>query len=403
MDPDGDGDSDVFSASNIDNTIALYKNLGGGVFGPQQPILVGTNHNNSMVSADLDGDGDLDLLTASTIDSKIVWSEDLGAGAFGFERVIASPVEGVVHLGSGDFDLDGDVDVVASVSKTAGAWQDDIVWFENFGSGNFGPPREFGTTATGGRAVFVADLDSDSDLDVLYAGDEGSGDEIYWYENRQVSDCNGNGIFDSLELAAGTSLDCNNNGVLDECDLALGTSVDCDLDGIPDECGTDCNGNGIADTCDLLAPDTDLDGDGVLDACSNPPFKADVYEISLSAGGVQTFTLNGPSGFLNMYLLLGSVSGTSPGIPSGSFTVPLNLDPYFTHTLALPNTPPLTASLGFLSFSGQVAGSSPTFALPPSSDPSLVGLTLHHAYVVFGFATGNLSFVSYPAPLHLVP
>ncbi len=51
-------------------------------------------------------------------------------------------------------------------------------------------------------------------------------------------DCNGNGIFDDLDLENGTSADCNGNGVPDECDIA---------GGVPD-----CNGNGIPDTCDQL-------------------------------------------------------------------------------------------------------------------------------------------------------
>lgn len=49
-------------------------------------------------------------------------------------------------------------------------------------------------------------------------------------------DCNGNGIPDHCDIAAGFSKDCNQNGVPDECDITTATSQDCDANGEPDEC-----------------------------------------------------------------------------------------------------------------------------------------------------------------------
>ena len=39
-------------------------------------------------------------------------------------------------------------------------------------------------------------------------------------------DCNGNGIPDADDIAAGTSQDCNGNGIPDECEIAGGAEVD---------------------------------------------------------------------------------------------------------------------------------------------------------------------------------
>jgi len=79
------------------------------------------------------------------------------------------------------------------------------------------------------------------------------------------SDCDGNGVLDTCDLAGG-SADCNANGRLDTCDLAGGTSADCDGDGIPDECagGDDCNLNGVPDFCEtvILHVDAQATGDG---------------------------------------------------------------------------------------------------------------------------------------------
>ncbi len=69
--------------------------------------------------------------------------------------------------------------------------------------------------------------------------------------NWSGADCNGNGVPDPIDIAAGTSRDCNGNGIPDECDLASGTSADCDANGRPDECDPDCNGNGLPDACEL--------------------------------------------------------------------------------------------------------------------------------------------------------
>jgi hypothetical protein len=74
-DLDGDGDADVLSASDYDDKIAWYENLGGGTFGPQQVITTSANQPYSVYAADLDGDGDADVLSASSVDDKIAWYE----------------------------------------------------------------------------------------------------------------------------------------------------------------------------------------------------------------------------------------------------------------------------------------------------------------------------------------
>jgi hypothetical protein len=53
--------------------------------------------------------------------------------------------------------------------------------------------------------------------------------------NPNQMDCDGNGIGDVCDLAAGAP-DCNFNHVLDSCDVASGTSLDANQNGIPDEC-----------------------------------------------------------------------------------------------------------------------------------------------------------------------
>ena len=81
-----------------------------------------------------------------------------------------------------------------------------------------------------------------------------------------LSDCNYNGIWDHVELAAGTSPDCNLNGVPDDCDLDAATSPDCNLNNVPDEC--DVGGAFLAASPQLSPIGA---GSDQSYACSSPP------------------------------------------------------------------------------------------------------------------------------------
>ncbi|MFT6041953.1 MAG: hypothetical protein ACI9C2_002130, partial [Gammaproteobacteria bacterium] len=189
-------------------------------------------------------------------------------------------------------------------------------------------------------------------------------------------DCNGNSIPDYTDIATGTSSDCNANGLPDSCELATGVYVD-------------------------------IDGNGVLDDCSTPRLQADKYELYINASGSQStagkqvLTLTpGPGHFFDTYLLIGSVSGTSPGIPLGALNLPLQPDFYLDFTLLHPNTPPLTKSMGLLLTGVPVDA---TFTLPPNLGPSFIGLVIHHAYVSYNPATATIIEVSNAVPATLFP
>ena len=186
--------------------------------------------------------------------------------------------------------------------------------------------------------------------------------------------------------------DCNGNGQPDSEDIYSGYSPDCD-------------GNGVPDECDLAGdPYGDINGDGVPDVCVPPSLSADLYELSVSSGGVQTLQLKTPSP-AGIYLILGSTSGTYPGVTSGSFTLPLNVDNYLLHTAVSPNSPPLAGSLGGLQpdLPGFGGKASAAFVLPAGLDPALVGLTAHHAFVSLGFLSGQVNFVSNAIPVIFQP
>jgi hypothetical protein len=94
-----------------------------------------------------------------------------------------------------------------------------------------------------------------------------------------ASDCDGDGIEDALEIAAGAvdldgdgvpdaCQDCDGDGVLDSAAIAAGLVADLDADGRPDGCERDCNENGVPDELDIAnGTSTDAYGNGVPDEC----------------------------------------------------------------------------------------------------------------------------------------
>jgi subtilisin-like proprotein convertase family protein len=122
-----------------------------------------------------------------------------------------------------------------------------------------------------------------TDGSVTYHG--WSVDDIEIWGIQGAVDCDGNGVPDDEDIAAGTHEDCQPNGVPDVCDVDSGTSADCQPNGVPDECdisggaSLDVNLNGVPDECDLpCADDSDCDDDDVctwdqcvLDACVITP------------------------------------------------------------------------------------------------------------------------------------
>jgi len=181
--------------------------------------------------------------------------------------------------------------------------------------------------------------------------------------------------------------DCDHDGVNDAQEIASGAEVDCDANGQPDACqlATD--------------PAADLDFDGGLDVCEW--LSADAAELSLSAGGTQHLALHaGIARAGELYWVLGSVTGTTPGLTLGAFTLPLNLDTYFTFTLLNANSPALPASFGSLDAAGLATAA---VVLPAASSPSLVGAMGQHAFVTLDAATLAVTGTSNPVAVTLVP
>jgi len=178
-DVDADGHVDVLSASRNDDTIALYRNDGTGTF---TEVVVDSTANGatSVFAADVDGDGDMDIISSSEIDDTVAWYENDGTiDSTITKRVIDNFADGAQDVFAVDIDEDGDTDVFSALRN-----DDNVVWYENNDDASF-DKQVVDFSANGVRSVVAADLDGDDDLDLVSASEFDN--TIAWYESARIA------------------------------------------------------------------------------------------------------------------------------------------------------------------------------------------------------------------------
>ena len=177
-DMDGDGDMDIVSASYDDDTIAWYENDGNAnPTWTAADIATSADGAYSVFAADMDGDGDMDILSASQLDNTIAWHENDGNANPTFAAAdIATSADSARSVFAADMDGDGDLDIIS-----ASLLDDTIAWHENDGNANpTWTAADIATSADGAISVFAADMDGDGDMDIISASH--LDDTIAWYE-----------------------------------------------------------------------------------------------------------------------------------------------------------------------------------------------------------------------------
>ncbi|SRX52759.1 FG-GAP-like repeat-containing protein [Aequorivita sp. CIP111184] len=281
-DLDGDGDMDVLSASSSNNKITWYENTDGqGSFGIQHIITTTAETVQSVFAIDLDGDGDLDVLSASQSDNTIAWYENTnGLGAFGGKNVISSNADTAKSVYATDIDGDGDMDVLSASFN-----DDKVAWYENVdGLGNFGSENIITTSANGAQSVYAADLDGDGDMDVLSASFNDY--KINWYENTD-----GQGFFGLPRVIVGTpndfktcvfSADFDGDGDMDVLSSSWQGSKRIawyeNTDGQGNFSVENVITNNVANATSIFASDIDNDGDMDVISASQTDDKIAWYE-----------------------------------------------------------------------------------------------------------------------------
>lgn len=116
-------------------------------------------------------------------------------------------------------------------------------------------------------------------------------------------------------------------------------------------------------------------------------------------GSLQALQLRGGLDRANqLFVLLGSASGTAPGINVGGVQVPLVIDAYTNYLLSASGGVVLQPWLGLLDDSGSAQS---RVWFPPAAALLLAGVTLHHSAVLFDPTTLGALEASRPIPFLL--
>ena len=123
--------------------------------------------------------------------------------------------------------------------------------------------------------------------------------------------------------------------------------------------------------------------------------------MSLTAGGTHALFLDGTVANAGRpYVVLGSASGTTPGLVIDGISLPLNPDNYSVLMLNQLNSGPFNRTAGLLDAQGRADAL--IDIAPGTNGGGLTGATVNHAFVVFG-STGVVSFASNATELTLLP
>lgn len=180
-DVDADGDIDIISFK--ENEISIRKNNGNGTFAVAQSQTPWTGNSASNIRfADMDGDGKQDLLVCF---STMMWGSPLynwywhkndGQGTFSGTANDIGAINSANSFYLADFDSDGDMDVV----YFSGAW---IGWFQNLdGNGNFSQATHICTSPSGLFRIYIHDIDGDGHKDIISA--KVGTYKLAWFKNN---------------------------------------------------------------------------------------------------------------------------------------------------------------------------------------------------------------------------
>ena len=177
-DIDGDGNLDAITAEDSSNTGIYWWNNSDGDFSNSQSQTVDADirYVRDLEAEDIDGDGDIDVLSTDNVNDSIIWwSNDNGDGSSWTEYTIDNDFDGRDTYAE-DVDGDGDLDILGAALN-----DDEIAWWENTaGDASSWTKHTLDDAFDGARKVHADDIDDDGDIDILGAP---YSDEIAWWEN----------------------------------------------------------------------------------------------------------------------------------------------------------------------------------------------------------------------------
>ncbi|MAF89746.1 MAG: hypothetical protein CL674_00630 [Bdellovibrionaceae bacterium] len=123
-------------------------------------------------SADIDGDGDVDIIFATTIGGTVSLLRNDGQGRFVNSKIgsFKSWSDSGVAIISTDVDSDGDIDIIFATTRGG-----TVNLLKNNGKGHFSKSliASFESWSNSGVALTSTDLDGDGDIDIVLATTRG--------------------------------------------------------------------------------------------------------------------------------------------------------------------------------------------------------------------------------------
>ena len=187
-DVDGDGDFDVVAAGFTGGSrISWFRNNtihGSAAHPASHTIDTSFTGARAVTLADVNRDGYQDIVGVATDGNTVAWwqndgspNDNTGGDGNSWTKRIIGSATGAACAVVYDMDGDGDPDVVVAASGA-----NSVLWFENTaGNGTAWTVHTVSSSATGAASVFVADIDRDSDPDIVCAA-QGAG-SVLWFEN----------------------------------------------------------------------------------------------------------------------------------------------------------------------------------------------------------------------------
>jgi hypothetical protein len=176
-DLDADSDLDVVVTAGPENRVYWFENSGNNLSWSLSIIDASLQYPIAVFIADINGDSTLDVVSGGFNSDDIVWFENGGGIPISWTRHnIDDSLDGANNVYVADIDSDNDPDVVAT-----GNHAHDLVWYENNLPDTIWPKHFIDGNLLGALFPYVADIDGDTLLDVVATGRDA--DVIVWYEN----------------------------------------------------------------------------------------------------------------------------------------------------------------------------------------------------------------------------
>lgn len=178
---DGDTYLDVAIADYGQDAVYLYLSNGDPTSIPWTRITVGLDMDVvlGVKAADIDLDGDLDIVAvAPGATNRVRWYENTAGGTIFIAHIIEAAGISPHSLEVGDLNKDGFIDAASGWGSSGNS----VYWYKNNGTGFWS--RYKVSTISQPLGLFFADINGDSDIDIVVAGcDNPPYGTVAWFEN----------------------------------------------------------------------------------------------------------------------------------------------------------------------------------------------------------------------------